>query len=141
MGRRKSGSDPPQGAALRTMMLRGIRDPATVAMYDACGRRLEARSLWDEIAMREIREACLLTDAVTEYRAACVAALRAGDPKGASVYLRMQREAQEARSRILRSWDLEPGPKRGRPPQEAPEDLKQDPEDDGWDTFGADPDE
>ena len=136
MGRRKTGSDPPQGDALRAIMLRGIRAPATVAMYDACGRRLSAQGLWDEIAMREIREACLLTEAVAEYRTACRDALCRGDAKAASIYLKMQRDAQDARSRILRAWGLEPAPKRGRPAQETPEDLREEAEDDGWDTFG-----
>ena len=121
-------------------MARGIR-AESMPLYTACAGKLRARSLWDAISMRAVRDACTLNDAANEYRTECARRLREGQPKLAALMLKMQRDAIEERDAILSRWDLVPAKKRGRPAEETPEDLKEDPADDGWDTFGADPDE
>ena len=140
MPRRKSGSDPPTGEELRASMLRGIR-AETVPMYDASGEKLAERGEWDAISMRDVREACLLADAVSDYRKNCAAALREGDAKAARQYMQMMKATLETQEEILRRWDLLPVKQRGRPARETPKDLKEEPADAGWDSFGADADE
>lgn len=126
---------------LRAQMLRGITRRETVAVFDACGERLRAQGLWDAISMRDVREACLLTDAEDEYRQTCIRLLREGDPKGAALCLKMEREAGENKAAILARWGLVPVKRRGRPAgPETPEDLKPAAEDDGWETFGQEVD-
>lgn len=137
MPRRKTGSDPPTPEALREQMLRGVK-AETVPVFDACGEKLAERGEWDAISMRDVREACLLMDAVTGYRTSCAHALRDGDGRLARQYMQAMKETLGAQEEILRRWDLLPQKKRGRPAQETPKDLAEAPEDDGWDTFGAD---
>ena len=138
MGRRKQ-AEAMETEELRTQMLRGIRNPQTVALFDACGQRLAAEGRWDAISMRDIREACLLSESTEEYRTSCASLLREGDAKGASVMLKMRREADAARAEILGRWNLLPPRRRGRPPEETPADLRETPADDGWDDFGSPP--
>ena len=142
MARRKR-DDAMTPEELRAEMLRGIQQRQTVAFFDACGKKLADRNQWDILSMRDIREACLLQESIAELRTSCAARLRAGDAKTARTLLMMRRDSETARAAILDRWNLLPPKKRGRPAEETPEDLRQNPEDDGWDTFGmdADPDE
>lgn len=126
--------------ALRAEMLRGIRTRQAVQFYDACGKKLEARGQWDILSMRDIREACLLLESINDLRTGIGQYLRAGDAKTARTMLMMQRDTEQARAAILDRWNLLPTKKRGRPAAETPEDLRSQPEDDGWDTFGMDAD-
>ena len=137
MGRRKK-DDAPTMEELRQEMLRGIRNRQTVAFFDACGRKLSDRNQWDILAMRDIREACLLTESAADYRTACAQAVRVGDLRTAKMLLSMRIDCEKARAMILERWNLLPPKKRGRPAEDVPEDLRKEPEDDGWDAFGMD---
>ena len=64
---------------LRREMTRGIRTRQALQFFDACGKKLEARGPWDILSMRDIREACLLLESITELRTGCAAKLKAGD--------------------------------------------------------------
>lgn len=139
MARRKNWEIAPD--KVRAEMLRGIRQSATVALYDACGKRLAAQDRWDIVSMRDVREICLLTDSVQELRTKTAEAIRAGDVRAARQYLGMRHEAEKLRGELMERWNLLPPKKRGRPAQETPEDLREAPADDGWDTFGMDTDD
>ena len=106
------------------------------ALFERCRERLTERGLWDPISEREIREALALIADAGGYRTECARALRLGDARRARSLLAMRREALAAADRILIQWDLVPRPKRGRPQEETPEDLRPEEEDDGWDDFG-----
>lgn len=139
MGRRKK-DDALTPDELRAEMLRGIQSRQSVAFYDACGKKLAERNQWDILSMRDIREACLLLEAINELRMACAQKIREGDAKTAKILLTMRRESEVTRAAILDRWNLLPTKKRGRPAEEMPEELRKEMEDDGWDTFGMDDD-
>lgn len=108
----------------------------TGGLFESCRQRLEERKLWDPLSERELREALALIEDADGYRTECARALKLGDARRARVLLTMRRDALAAADRILAQWDLVPRPKRGRPAEETPEDLRAEEEDDGWDDFG-----
>lgn len=139
MGRRKK-TEAMSPEELRAQMTRGLRLRETVSTYDALGAKLAARGEWDILSMRDVREICLLTEAIIEYHSQSAASIKRGDLRSAKIYLQMCQAAESGRGAILERWNLLPRKLRGRPKLETPEDLREAAQDDGWDTFGMDAD-
>lgn len=138
MGRRRE----PEALTIdrtRQEMLRNIRDPAAVYLYDQAMAALAARGHADFMTALLIRDACQWTEAINEMQEELRTLVRSGEAEERRVaaIIKNKQAAEDARRRILQGLMLTPQKKRGRPQEERPvrEDEESAAADDAWAAF------
>lgn len=138
MGRRRE----PEALTIdrtRQEMLRNIRDPAAVYLYDQAMAALSARGHADFMTALLIRDACQWTEAINEMQEELRTLVRSGEAEERRVaaIIKNKQAAEDARRRILHGLMLTPQKKRGRPQEERPvrEDEESAAADDAWAAF------
>ena len=123
----------------RQEMLRNIRDPAAVYLYDQAMAVLAARGHADFMTALLIRDACQWTEAINEMQEELRTLVRSGEAEERRVaaIIKNKQAAEDARRRILDGLMLTPQKKRGRPQEDHPvrEDEESAAADDAWAAF------
>lgn len=126
----------------RQEMLRGIRDPAAVYLYDQAMAALDARGHADFMTALLVRDACQWTEAINEMQEELRTLVRSGEAEERRVaaIIKNKQAAEDARRRILDGLMLTPQKKRGRPQEDHPvrEDEESAAADDAWAAFDGD---
>ena len=107
---------------MRQEMLRNIRDPAAVYLYDQAMSALAGRGHADFMTALLIRDACQWTEAINEMQEELRTLVRSGEAEERRVaaIIKNKQAAEDARRRILDGLMLTPQKKRGRPPEDRP---------------------
>ena len=139
MGRRRQPELMDAGTR-RASMLCGVSDKVAVQLYDEGMAALAARGDDSFASAALLRDAVQWTEVIDRLQHALLFEVSRGedaDDKAISQMMRRKQDAEEARRRALASLMLVPQRPRGRPPKGAPSEAAQEePEDDGWDSFG-----
>ena len=140
MGRRRQPELMDAGTR-RASMLCGVSDKVAVQLYDEGMAALAARGDDSFASAALLRDAVQWTEVIDRLQHALlfeVSRVEDADDKAISQMMRRKQDAEEARRRALASLMLVPQRPRGRPPKSAQGDAaREEPEDDGWDSFGA----
>lgn len=140
MGRRKQPELMDAGTR-RASMLAGVTDKVAVQLYDEGMAALAARGDDSFASAALLRDAVQWTEVIDRLQHALLFEVSRGDDaddKAISQLMRRKQAAEDARRRALASLMLVPQRPRGRPPKGAQgEAAQEEPEDDGWDSFGA----
>lgn len=124
---------------MRQEMLRNIRDPAAIYLYDQAMSALAGRGHADFMSALLVRDACQWTEAINgmqEELRTLVSSGEAEERRVASI-IKNKQAAEDARRSILDGLMLTPQKKRGRPKEERParEDEESTAADDAWAAF------
>ena len=140
MGRRRQPELMDAGTR-RTSMLCGVSDKVAVQLYDEGMAALAARGDDSFASAALLRDAVQWTEVIDRLQHALLFEVSRGDDaddKAIAQLMRRKQAAEDARRRALASLMLVPQRPRGRPPKGAPSEAAQEePEDDGWDSFGV----
>ena len=137
MGRRKQPELMDAGTR-RASMLSKVSEKVAVQLYDEGMAALAARGDDSFASAALLRDAVQWTEVIERLQHALLFEVDRGDDaddKAIAQLMRRKQAAEDARRRALAGLLLVPQRPRGRPPKGAAA-REEEPEDDGWDSFG-----